>query len=70
MIMTPVSSSNLESVGYDPSTETLRIKFLKSGLYEYYNVPQDIYDGLMAASSKGKYFHNNIKDKYPYTKLE
>ncbi|KZX11337.1 hypothetical protein MBORA_15820 [Methanobrevibacter oralis] len=70
MIMTPVSSSNLESVGYDPSTETLRIKFLKSGLYEYYNVPQDVYDGLMAASSKGKYFHNNIKDKYPYTKLE
>lgn len=70
MIMTEVSSSNLESVGYDPSTETLRIKFKSGGLYEYYTVPQDVYDGLMAASSKGKYFHDNIKDKYPYTKLE
>ena len=41
MEMIPVSSSNLESVGYDVETKTLRIKF-HNGLYEYYNVPESI----------------------------
>ncbi len=64
----PVISSNLESVGYDSNTSTLEIEF-HSGLYEYYNVPQSIYNGLMAATSKGSYFHQNIKDVFSFKKL-
>jgi len=62
--MIPVSSSDLSAVGYDSSSETLTIEFNSGGLYEYYGVPQNIYEGLMSASSKGKFFHRFIRDSY------
>ena len=68
MDMIPVSSSNLVSVGYDMSTSTLRIKF-HSGMYDYYNVPEDVFEGLLNASSKGKYHHAYIKNSYRYRKV-
>jgi len=60
MEMIPVSSSNLVAVGYNPSLKELTIQF-HSGVYTYLGVPQQIYDGLMSASSKGSYHHQNIK---------
>ncbi len=68
MIMQPVSSSNLVSVGYDPSSQTLRIQF-NSGTYDYYNVPEYVYNGLMSASSKGSYHASHIKNSYRYSKI-
>lgn len=68
MIRKPVISSNLESVGYDPNTSTLEIEF-HNGLYEYYNVPESIYRGLIAAASHGEFFHQYIKDQYQFNKL-
>jgi hypothetical protein len=67
--MIPVSSSNLASVGYDSETQTLRVEFNSGGIYEYYNVPEAEYQGLMNASSKGSYLHQNIRDRYRFTKI-
>ena len=65
-----VSSSNLSSVGYDPDTKTLEIEFLNGGLYQYFDVPLNIYNGLMAASSHGTYFDQYIKKGgYRFKKL-
>lgn len=64
-----VISSNLRSVGYDHDSLTLEIKFRSGGLYQYYNVPVAVYDGLMSAGSHGKYHHQNIKRKYRYRRL-
>lgn len=69
MNRTPVSSSNLRSVGYDPGTNTLEIEFLNGGIYQYSGVPESVYRGLMAAESHGRYFHAHIKDVYPYRKI-
>jgi hypothetical protein len=70
MEMQSVNSSNLSAVGYDYDTATLRVEFIKGGLYEYYGVPVDIYEGLINASSKGGYFDQFIKKAgYSYTKL-
>jgi hypothetical protein len=60
-----VRSSNLASVGYDAASATLEVEFLSGWLYEYYNVPNDIYEGLMAAASHGTYFDRQVK-KGPY----
>ncbi len=68
MQMRPVSSSNLVSVGYEPSTQTLRIEF-NSGLYDYFGVPPSIHQGLMSAPSKGQYHHQYIKNNYPYSRI-
>lgn len=67
MNLTPVSSSNLRAVGYDPDREELTIQFHDSGVYTYINVPKHIYDGLMSASSKGSYHHQYVK-KYRFRK--
>lgn len=65
-----VSSSNLAAIGYDPQTKTLEIEFLNGGLYQYINVPESIYNGLMAASSHGSYFDQYIKKGgYRFRKL-
>lgn len=66
----PVMSSDINSVGYDADGQLLEIEFHKGGIYQYFNVPQNVYDGLMAADSKGKYFNLNVKKAgYSYSKL-
>ncbi len=69
MNRTPVSSSNLHSVGYDPSTRTLEIEFHNGGIYQYSNVSSHIHNELMSASSLGEYFAANIKNNYQWQKI-
>lgn len=69
MNRTPVSSSNLHSVGYDASSRTLEIEFNDGSVYQYYDVPPAIYSGLMNAASHGTYFHANIRDRFRFRKL-
>jgi len=69
MKMTPVDSSNLSAVGYDPKTKTMHIRFQSGRLYAYYDVPEDIYQDLMNADSLGSYFNSFIKGAFAYTKL-
>lgn len=70
MNMTSVSSSNLDSVGYDASSQTLRVRFNNGGLYDYHLVPEHLYKGLMNASSKGGYLDAYIKKGgYRFTQL-
>lgn len=67
--MMHVDSSNLHSVDYNQLSETLTIQFHSGHIYEYYHVPQYVYDGLMLASSKGKYHHRHIKNAYVYNRI-
>lgn len=67
MNRTPVRSSNIASVGYENGT--LEIAFVDSGVYQYFNVPEHVYQGLMSAASKGRYFHDRIKDRYQTRKV-
>lgn len=64
-----VSSTNISSIGYDSLSRILEIKFNSGGVYQYSNVPESIYNGLMSAGSKGKYHHVHIKNKYPYKRV-
>jgi len=61
----PVRSSNIRSVGYDAASRTLEVEFHSGGVYQYSGVPQAIYQGCMRAVSKGSYFHDHIKGRYP-----
>ena len=64
-----VASSNIASVGYDSATETLEVEFLNGSVYQYYNVPENMYDQLMKEGSKGRFLHDNIKNAYPYSRV-
>lgn len=64
-----VESSNIASIGYDSKSQTLEIEFLNGGIYQYFDVPQHIYEDLMNADSHGKYLAYQIKGKYRYSKV-
>jgi KTSC domain len=49
---------------YDPSARSLVIFFKSGSVYEYPGVPQEIFEGLRAASSKGQYFHRSIRPQF------
>lgn len=65
MNRTPVRSSNIRLVGYDPQASLLEVEFHSGGVYRYSGVPEHIYRAFMRAPSKGAYFHDHIKDTYP-----
>ena len=65
--MTPVSSSNISSIGYENGT--LYVSFHHGGIYAYSGVPESIYHGLMSASSHGSYLASHVKGVYPYRRI-
>lgn len=66
--MRQVSSSMIDSIGYDEKGKKLRIAFLKGGTYVYYNVQRDVYIEMMNADSIGRYFLQNVKPHYEFDK--
>lgn len=68
--MIEVNSSNVGAVGYDYKNQTLYIRFLNSTVYIYKGVPINEFEGLRKAVSIGSYLHRNIKNLYPYERIE
>jgi uncharacterized protein len=64
-----ITSSNIVSIGYDSATETLEVEFAKTGIYQYYNVPESIHQQFMEADSKGAFLNSHIRNAYPYSRV-
>lgn len=69
MERTPVVSSDLSEVGYDPTTMVLEIVFHSGGTYQYFDVPETVYQELLSSESIGRFFHAHVKNNYRYTRL-
>ncbi|WP_232046478.1 MULTISPECIES: KTSC domain-containing protein [Dickeya] len=75
--MTPVKSSQIHSIGHDPATSTLAIRFngrnnVPGSLYHYSNVSADDFAAFKDADSVGSHFYKNIKphtDRFPYQRI-
>ena len=65
----PVESTTLRSVGYSKKNKILQLEFSSREVYDYYEVPDYVYMGLMKADSHGSYFNQEIKDHYNFTRL-
>lgn len=61
MDRTPVISSNVKSVGYDPAAQLLEVEFMNGGVYQYKGVPPEAHQELMEAGSIGSHLASNIK---------
>lgn len=77
--MDSVESSQIHSIGHDPATNTLAIRFKNrttgaaTSLYHYQNVDAALFAEFAAAESKGSFFGKHIKpfkEKYPFVKVE
>jgi hypothetical protein len=65
----PIESTNLWSVGYDPDAHVLEIEFRGGNVYQYRDVPEAVYQGLVEASSAGGFFYAHIRNEYPAEKV-
>jgi hypothetical protein len=59
----------MKSVGYQAKDKTLEIEFQSGVLYQYWDVPPEVYEGLLQARSKGQYFNGEIRDCYECARL-
>lgn len=66
-----VKSSNIASIGYDGENAILEIEFIHGGaVYQYFEVPRRLYNGLMKAKSHGVYLNKEIKPYFDYLKVK
>jgi hypothetical protein len=58
-------STSIQHIDYDDASSTLKIKFHSGAKeHEYKECPKSVYEGLKAAESPGKYFHQAIRGKF------
>jgi lysyl-tRNA synthetase class 2 len=70
MKMINVKSSNVKAIGYDPNMKVLRVEFVHGpSAYEYSGVPLEVFQGFRDASSPGKYFLAEVKDRFDFRKV-
>ena len=60
----PVESSAISSVGYDAGSQTLEVEFQSGSVYDYREVPREVYESFLASSSKGRFFARRIRSRY------
>jgi hypothetical protein len=58
-----VTSSMINSVGYDPTELILEVEFLNGRIYQYLDVSLELYESLMSSSSLGKSFNSLLKNQ-------
>lgn len=64
ILMVPVISSQIKSIGYDSETRTLYIEFSSGVVYEYYDILPETYQAMLIPTmSIGLYFRENIRNK-------
>jgi hypothetical protein len=66
MELVPVESSMIGAVAYDDARRDLIVIFNTGQTYVYSDVPRDVYDGLIAADSKGSYMNATVLRQYRY----
>jgi hypothetical protein len=60
MTRSPVKSSNLKAIGYDPKTKTLEVEFHSGAVHQYSSVSPQAHQDLVRAPSVGSHFHKNF----------
>ncbi|MCI0447737.1 KTSC domain-containing protein [bacterium] len=69
MHRTPITSSNIRSVGYDSQSSTLEVEFTSGDVYQYFNVPEHLYRQFSHAPSHGQFLDDSIRYNYRYQKI-
>jgi len=62
-------STVVSSFHYNKSLQAIEVVFKSGSKYRYLNVPENIYNDMKNAFSKGTYLNTHIKDKYKFEKL-
>lgn len=64
-----LTSSNIASAGYDPERSILAIEFTSGAIYHFGSVTLEDAVAFYGSESKGRYFNQQIKGKFPGAKV-
>lgn len=57
-------SSFISKIAYEAKAFRLTIMFVDGAVFQYDGVPATVATEFATAPSKGRFFHNNIRDRY------
>lgn len=60
-----VKSQLIEALDYDEQQSSLRLYLTNGTLREFCDVPRSVVTGLVSAKSAGRYYIDNIRNRYP-----
>jgi hypothetical protein len=65
-----MASINAVDAGSYPHSHKVEVEFAKGGvIWQYYDVPGNVWHEFQSASSQGKYFLANIRDHFGGSKV-
>jgi hypothetical protein len=70
MRMTPIESTAIARAGYDPAKRILRLQYTNGRIYDYLDVPPEIYKQLLNADSAGEFVNLEVKPNYDCSEVE
>ncbi|MBU1377267.1 MAG: KTSC domain-containing protein [Alphaproteobacteria bacterium] len=65
-----VDSAAIQAIDYDEVHDKLFVRFSSGERYLYVGVPGEVCRSFLDADSKGRFFQAEIRDQYPYNRLE
>ena len=65
-----VESTTLAALAYDDVRGILQLEFRSGAVYKYFGVPRPVYESLLAATSKGRYFNHTIRRAFPHLRVQ
>ena len=69
MDVTAVASTTLSTIAYDGIRNLLQLEFRSRAVYHYFGVPAAVREALLGAASKGSYFNQAIRGRYPFVRV-
>jgi hypothetical protein len=67
-ISTP-ESSNIAGFSHDKEKSVLTVEFKNGARYNYFDVPEVIFERMKGAPSKGQFLAQNIKNQFRYARV-
>ena len=65
-----VTSTAIQEIDYDAERAKLLVRFISGERYVYVGVPGEVHRSFVEADSKGRFFQSQIRDRYPFNRLE
>jgi len=62
-------STVVNAIKYYPEKKVLRIIYVSGSVYDYKDVPENVYAEMKSSGSKGGYLNKFVKGKYEFSKV-
>ena len=67
--MVHVESSAVTDVAYRIGQQEMRVRFASGEWYAYQAVPETLYRRFLEADSKGRFFQDQVRDRFAFIRL-